>query len=85
MSILQTGIDMYSRSNKNMEWIVTKGIEMSLKGDPFSATQFLRENGVPFNVMARVLYHPEYVRNLDVLAIKIHSNRQPTKSTDDLY
>lgn len=82
MSILQTRIDMHSRSNKNMEWIVTKGIEMSLKGDPFSDTQFLRENGVPFNVMARVLFHPKYVRNLDVLAIKIHSNRQPTKSTD---
>jgi hypothetical protein len=76
---------MYSRSNRNMEWIVTKGIEMSLKGDLFSATAFLRENGVPFNVIARVLYHPDYVRNLDVLAIKIHSSRQHIKSTDNHY
>ncbi len=76
---------MYSRSNRDMEWIVTKGIEMSLIGDLFSATDFLRANGVPFNVIARVLHHPSFVRRLDALSIRIHSNRQLAKYKDNHY
>lgn len=54
-----------TRSNSDMESIVRKGIELFFKEDQSNAVSYLRENGVPNGIIARVLYEPDQVRKGD--------------------
>lgn len=57
---------MLIRSNKTLEQIVTKGIELSLIEDDFSATSLMKTLGVPNQVIARVLYKQDQIRSCDL-------------------
>ena len=63
---------MKTRSNKHLEDIVIKGLELSLKGDNFSAVFLMKNGGVPNHVIARVLFQQEQIRSSDSLMVKQH-------------
>ena len=67
---------MRTRSDSYMECIVTKGIETSVRGDLFSAYDFLVENAVPLNVINRVLNQQEQIRMLDIMTFKGSINQK---------
>lgn len=61
---------MIKRTNKNLEDVVTKGIEISLNGGEFLAVSHMVNRGVPNSVIARVLYQQEKIRNCDLSVIQ---------------
>lgn len=60
------GIKLKIRTNKILEDEVTKGVEFSLKGDDFRATDLMISQGVPKPVIAPVLYQHERIRSCDL-------------------
>ena len=63
-------IIMKKRTNKNLEDVVTKGIEISIIGDEFRALSHMVNRGVPNSVIARVLYQQEKIRSCDLSIIQ---------------
>lgn len=63
------GILMKIRLNKKVEEYVANGLELSLKGDNFSALSFMKNHGVPNEVIACVLYQQDQVRSSDLSII----------------
>lgn len=61
---------MIKRTNKTLEDVVTKGIEISLNGGEFLAVSHMVNRGVPNSVIARVLYQQEKIRNCDLSVIQ---------------
>ena len=65
---------MKKRTNKLLESAVIKGLELSVKGDNFSAMSFMKDQGVPNSVIARVLYQHDQIRSCDLSVIQQLSN-----------
>ena len=61
---------MIKRTNKNLEDVVTKGIEISLNGGEFLAVSHMVNRGVPNSVIARVLYQQDRIRSCDLSLIQ---------------
>ena len=65
---------MIKRTNKNLEDVVTKGIEISLNGGEFLALSHMVNRGVPNSVIARVIYQQENIRSCDLSVIEQLTN-----------
>lgn len=61
---------MIIRSNKVFEETVIKGLKLSSKGDCFSAVSFMKEQGIPNKVIARVLFQQHQTRSTDLPLIE---------------
>ena len=65
---------MNERINKDLEVVVTKGIEISINGDEFLAVSYMVNRGIPNSVIARVLYQQEKIRSCDLSVIEQLTN-----------
>jgi len=59
------------RTNKSLEGVVTRGIELSLRGDEFRAVSLMINQGIPNSVIARVLYQQDRIRCCDLSIIQM--------------